>query len=1008
MVWWWRPGGAAALRQSVIWRLPRPTAASSSRDDPCPVGSQASDALPPTAARAGCSPGSTAGPVALYRIDRAAAQIVPVAEATEAGAAGGRPAGDVLALGVAPSGEAAAVLGDDGTVRIHSLVEPGGLIALRAAWPGGLAPVTSLCWPAEDVLVLGHADGVWRSVRSEDLESTASSPQVAAAGSRMALAPVHADNSGWACLVIEPLPQGAARVLHAAERSAEEMVARRIAARNIAGALALCVQHGLDPDALSRARWEGGAPTAALVRAALAAVSDAKYVAQAVLHTVPTDAESAVQLYRLGLLLTDEHPALAELRAGAAPVEPFDPLQQLLCECRVACLHGMDRLALYEEMRRESSAPFSAESFAELVLMHEADVAFKLARAGEFTTLRRIACHLAPALVPFWPAVLLSIPETTEPSRFVRLLDTLHTEPLIGADEVHRSLVPQPWRSERDWSEALGLPGPSRTEPAALHAHLGLIDVNVMVGGAKGWYLARAEVVEAVGLAEMAFQTVALGCDRGVTGLDDLMAHLRALCAIVYRGDAVGATLTLSAFRSMALAERLALLLAPCASKTIAADLLHLVTPYLRQLDSPPGARVAAFAELLQQLACKRGLRCLFAIVTGTARPLVLAGYPQAFAEADVAAAAIAAVFACPDVDKDVLLCASDILAWAEQLGPVRRPSAGHRTALHPSPPHFPPQARRPGDQLSTAIQRLRAHVDACSVLEELEEAHTPASLARWAALAETTVLDRMVASVVRRAAGTNPRRQWVAVALELRRTLQAVLPASTGDGLAEAVLRAVLSSGCDAAIDAVPQLIGPPPALASPPTAQRLAIAVAQEYFNSANAPDDTCLELAEQCLGLVNDTPQAVAERRLIAGVRLAHSALGLVRRPSLPTGAPWSDSQPRSPGCHSDAGAAKPTPPGVHRAGSTGVPGCAQARGRRGIRSGRLAGRRSWGHQRRARCHPGSAHLGARCAAARGFGACCGADHRVGGPGVCSGVEAGPRAGAAPHPLRPAGWT
>jgi len=380
--------------------------------------------------------------------------------------------------------------------------------------------------------------------------------------------------------------------------------------------------------------------TVDLVRNVLAAVDNDLWVAAACADRLVDDVVAQRALLELGISRTSsavdrakasllQHPESAGISLTRETLSMYFsqvPEDAQLCQIRAILLERLDRLSSFVEVYKAvqvqeddsndiadeweddpwandlDNAPsvkpdnLSADlqiPLSEFLIKDLVDVTCFLASHELYPAVRTLMTHHSPALWPFRFTILNSIPTHSIPSEYSDLL------PAYDIDrDAERSQSLMNWRTVNDWvespevSEALqdaqALPDVEGTPHTMSEPMSGCLGPQEL----SAWYRRRVDdIISSTGMLDIALATVQHGASLGVPDLDELGEDLSLLTRLVYHTSQPkephnAEDWTLGRWKSMDPAQVIQAYLAYSTSETIAADILHLVMPYLFVLEA--------------------------------------------------------------------------------------------------------------------------------------------------------------------------------------------------------------------------------------------------------------------------------------------------------------------------------------------------------------------------------------------------------------------------------------
>jgi hypothetical protein len=270
-------------------------------------------------------------------------------------------------------------------------------------------------------------------------------------------------------------------------------------------------------------------------------------------------------------------------------------------EIRRRLLRWLDRGDTYKmALEWDEDASFDTTDFSRYRDGSIVDLAVDLAICENFNALKGMAIRHSAEVMPHLLSVLLCVPEYVPPSTFMFLLPKAQQ-----SGKVEFGLVSKPWRSLPDWSEKEdGGAAGDGSDFFPVTQQEALVDDGIewdftmiqedelTTDSGADWFRCRALLAEEAGLADIAFETAALGITNGFAALGPLARDLKGLCAIVYAGkgphfDASNEapstcrSIRLADFRAMDPIEKAEALLGGSTKETFSFDFWRTVMPLL-------------------------------------------------------------------------------------------------------------------------------------------------------------------------------------------------------------------------------------------------------------------------------------------------------------------------------------------------------------------------------------------------------------------------------------------
>ncbi|KAM7430043.1 hypothetical protein ABFA07_019200 [Porites harrisoni] len=422
-------------------------------------------------------------------------------------------------------------------------------------------------------------------------------------------------------------PMKVRKVLHRTYRlvclrstTPEELYARKIEHEEYGEALVLAQTYGLDSDLVYQKQWRKSHVSVASIHDYLSKVKNRLWVLNECVDRVPENYEAAKQLLQYGLHGTDANvvksvgseqgplPFIIKSKSDEFDEEEerkkkikelenslefasFNLEQRDICMYRLKLLQYLDRLSTYEailggvHMAHEEYCHIFFERFREINIMQ---AAVEYARDGNCDALDAIFTYHGKETLPHRLAILSNFDETIPPSEYQALLPeagfSAGDPDILEWDE-------KCWRCA-DWAEIAECKKVVGWEdcgdPAEFiyqeNPDLQQYRCKLTSGVVANWYRNRACEMESLSKQiDNSLELIKLGMERGIKGLEDLHDDLVTLEVLVYDSCA-DVYLTLKAFQSMTELEKLRMLLRKSTEESFIGDFKRWVLPFLHRL----------------------------------------------------------------------------------------------------------------------------------------------------------------------------------------------------------------------------------------------------------------------------------------------------------------------------------------------------------------------------------------------------------------------------------------
>ncbi|XP_022807104.1 neuroblastoma-amplified sequence-like isoform X1 [Stylophora pistillata] len=402
----------------------------------------------------------------------------------------------------------------------------------------------------------------------------------------------------------------------------EELYARKIELEEYGEALVLAQTYGLDSDLVYQKQWRKSPVSVASIHDYLSKVKNRLWVLNECVVRVPETYEAAKQLLLYGLHGTDVKVVKA-LGGEMGPLpfiiktkkdeegednnekkekklkeveeflefESFNLEQRGICMYRLKLLQYLDRLSTYEvilggvHMAHEEYCHTFFERFRELNILQ---AAVEYAREGNWEALDVIFTYHGKETIPHRLAILSNFDETIPPFEYSTLL------PEAGFPAEDPEILEWDEKSWRDvdWVENVKCKkifgwdhSDNSTEFIYLeNPDLQLYRCKLTSDVVTQWYRNRAcEIEHRSQQVENSLQLIKLGMERRIKGLEDLQDDLVTLEVLIYESCA-DVYLNLESFQSMNELEKLRMLLKKSTEESFIVDFKSWVLPFLQRL----------------------------------------------------------------------------------------------------------------------------------------------------------------------------------------------------------------------------------------------------------------------------------------------------------------------------------------------------------------------------------------------------------------------------------------
>lgn len=693
------------------------------------------------------------------------------------------------------------------------------------------------------------------------------------------------------------------RLLCLKSTTPEELFARKIENEEYGEALALARSYNLDCDLVYQQQWRRSSVTVASIQDYLAKIRKRSWVLAECLTRVPENIDAARELLMYGLRGTDleaivaigkgtddgefifcdsdlaydegididpsEYDVKAQERAAMELKRRHDYLVQIdfknlsteqknVIRARRKLLTYLDRLDTYEVLLGGSHvAPehYDASFFDKFRSQSAISATVEFARNYDWRGVEAMFTYHGAETLPHRLAVLSNFPPTMGPFEYRSLL--LECE----GDEVFE------WEQEQlrdeDWSEdpICGDAVNDEEEDPATFLYEERQDLKKFMGLEPSaetvslWYQERAREIERCShFVDAALDLLKLGRERDVKNLEELHDTLDSLEVMVYE---VGlCSMTLDEYSSLSDAEKIVKLMSTSTPETYIQNIRRWLLPFLARCDKwKPGSAKRLLREYVVSTA-KDDLGLPLKILQHS-RP---DQHAQIITSAEeMMTIALDCVYAC---ERETQLPRA--FAILECL-PERESGTEALSKLH---------------DLADALE---AHLTAAELLSNNSVCVTPCQLRQLQDDREK--VREIFTKLTRAAARREPRlsdEDWRKLLYDMLELQQKVFTCVEPQVCFETLTDALLCSGILENIRFAGELLETQgdrspvhnPYLQQVPFAQavKLVISAATQYFNSSESHADEAMELAQQCLGLIeSDNEDIKREKDLIAALHI-----------------------------------------------------------------------------------------------------------------------------------------
>ncbi|GAB6018741.1 hypothetical protein CHUAL_000414 [Chamberlinius hualienensis] len=413
-------------------------------------------------------------------------------------------------------------------------------------------------------------------------------------------------------------------------------------------ALALAQTYGLDGDLVYERQWRNSEYSNIAIQDYLSKIKKRSWVLQECLERVPTDIDSMRALLQFGLQGTEIN-ILVNIGKGISSgnfIQEFDDDtddeefdddtvgerkknsrkeelikefnfgnltmdQKHLCRCRLKLLQYLDRLNTYEVMLggpTYSYENYDSTFFTNFRSQSAVEATVQFARLSNWQGVSAMFTYHGKETLPHRLAILSNFPETTSPEIYRSLL------PEAGFYE--EELYIYKWEEENtrssDWIElaanveSYGLEMKAEDivlyqERPDLFKFIGFEESPLLL---STWYIERAfEIEENCRLVSYALDLIRLGMERNVQNLEDLYDELVTMEVLVYECG-IDELLTLKKLQSLTNMDKLHLLMLKSTASDIVKHVKQWAIPFLSRCEKKlPGCSQKLMNEYMIELS---------------------------------------------------------------------------------------------------------------------------------------------------------------------------------------------------------------------------------------------------------------------------------------------------------------------------------------------------------------------------------------------------------------------
>ncbi|XP_067139001.1 NBAS subunit of NRZ tethering complex-like [Centruroides vittatus] len=692
------------------------------------------------------------------------------------------------------------------------------------------------------------------------------------------------------------------RLLCLKSTTPEELYSRKIDNEEYGEALALAKAYNLDCDLVYQRQWRKTPVSVASIQDYLSKITKRSWVLHECLERVPENIDAAKELLLYGLrgtdletliaigqgkdhgrfilnqleydsndeYVTDEEEKKENLNEKEANRKKllekvnFRSLtleQKQLCQYRLKLFTYLDRLLTYEVILggiHTAVENYNHNFFKKFRSQAGFQAALLFAQNNAWEAVSAMFTHHGKETLPHRLAILSNFPETTSPFEYASLLP----EAGYGPDdpEVY------PWEEvksrEEDWCEIHFLdqitsPSSNEFEIEYYEEHkeyLKYRTIDLTKELLTQWYSQRAREIENLSCCvENALELIKLGRERNVQGLEKLHDDLVIMETLVYECH-VDKPLSFQELENMSDNDRLQLLMSMSTESTFIKDVKQWLLPFLQCCNKyKPGSHKELLREYLVKLATEELTNCLKIFESSR----VDQPDPIITDIAELMSLALDCVYACKREDQ--LSQAFGILECLPQRG------YGDTSSEI--------------DKLHDRLDELEKYLSVAELLEQHGVSTTLSYL--YTCNNNSEEVKKLLIKLTRTASRQTPslgEAEWKQLLNDILDMQQKIYKCITPVDCYEIFVEALLCSGKLETIGLAARMIECN--LSNIPTspvglsylihhkkldysrAVKLVLSAAREYFNSSETPSDPCMNLARECLHLIEDTPPVIEE--------------------------------------------------------------------------------------------------------------------------------------------------
>ncbi|XP_063884338.1 NBAS subunit of NRZ tethering complex-like isoform X2 [Scylla paramamosain] len=695
------------------------------------------------------------------------------------------------------------------------------------------------------------------------------------------------------------------RLLCLKSTTPEELFSRKIENEEYGEALALARSYGLDCDRVYQQQWRRSPVTVASIQDYLAKIRKRSWVLAECLSRVPEDIDATKELLLYGLRGTDLEAIIAigegkdegefivcggedldfeegldvpqaeyQVRMQERAAKELKRRHQLLSQINFASLTQeqktvilarqklltyLDRLATYEVLLGGAHlAPehYDAGFYDKFRSQSAISATVEFARDGDWGGVDVMFTYHGEDTLPHRLAVLSNFPPTLGPYEYRALLPECKGDKVFAWEQ--ERLRDEDWCEEPACWEAVLQ---DKTDPADfLYEERPALDkfCGEELDGAlvSVWYQERAREVERCShFVDVALDLLKLGRERGVENLEELLDALDSLEVMVYE---VGlSSITLDKFLSLSDDEKVTQLMSTSTPETYIQNIRRWLLPFLARCEKGQPGSASSLLRAYMVATAKTDLSLPLKILQHS-RP----DQPSAIIQSaeDMMGVAVECVYACERESQ---------LPWAIAcLECLPERESGSSESL---------------SRLHDLADALEAHLNAAELLSAYGVNVTPRHLREIQG--DVDLVGDVLTKVTRTAAKRKPRmgdEEWRRLLYDTLELQQKVFACVEPQVCLQKVIEALLGSEQPENIRLAGELMETRadhspvsnPYLQQLPfsRAVQLVTEAATHYYNSSESHTDQAIDLALQCLNLIESEHEDVQrEKDLIAALQI-----------------------------------------------------------------------------------------------------------------------------------------